>query len=63
LYGIEEQPTAFYLDRAVAIFSMNLETEIDAIESNQKKSAGQKKMAIRMLMARKLGMEPKFRSG
>ena len=42
---------------------MNLETEIDAIESNQKKSAGQKKMAIRMLMARKLGMEPKFRSG
>lgn len=54
LYGIDEQPTAFYFDRAVGLFGVTVENKLAEAESS-KKTKNQKMMARNMVLQRYLG--------
>lgn len=53
--GIDEQPAAFFLDRAVVTFGTRLELELEKAEQG-KKSEVQKTMARTMVLNRWLGV-------
>jgi hypothetical protein len=48
LYGIEEQPTAFYFDRAVWTFCQRLENELERAgdEKNPRRAAMRRSMVM-----------------
>lgn len=54
LLGITEQPTAYYLDRAVAVFGIHLENELEKAEQKGK-SARSKQMKKNMVLHKYLG--------
>ena len=53
--GVDEQPMAFFLDRAVITFGTRLENDLAKAEQG-KKSEVQKSMARNMVMNRWLGI-------
>lgn len=53
--SIEDPLAAYYLDRAVAVFGIHLENEIETAESRGK-SAAQKTMKRNMVLQRYLGL-------
>jgi len=55
LYGIDEQPAAYYFDRSVAVFGIHLESEIEKAESKGK-TARSKAMKRNMVMQKYLGV-------
>ncbi len=61
IYGINEQPAAFYFNRAVATFGAALENAMAEAE-NRAKSDRQKEMAKAMVMKRWLREGNKFAS-
>lgn len=54
LLGIEEQPAAYYLDRAVGVFGIHLEGELEKAESKGK-TAKSKAMKRNMVLHKYLG--------
>lgn len=54
LLGIEDQPAAYYFNRAVAIFGIHLESEIEKAESKGK-TARAKAMKRNMVFQKYLG--------
>lgn len=54
--GIVEQPTAYFLDRAVSTFGTRLEAELEKVSTGKKKSEMQIKMARTMVLNRWLGL-------
>lgn len=54
LYGITEQPAAFYFDRAIGTFGVFLENKLAEAEKG-KKSENRKAMARNMVLMRYLG--------
>ncbi len=61
LLGIDEQPAAFYLDRAVGVFGIHLENELETAEAKGK-SARSKAMKKNMVLQKYLGVG-KFAGG
>lgn len=62
IYGITEQPAAFYFDRAVATFGARLENDLAEAE-NKAKSDTRKAMAKQLVMNRWLGTNNFARPG
>lgn len=54
--GFEDQPLAFYFDRAVGLFGVHLESALAEAESKGK-SAASKAMKKKMVLARYLGAD------
>jgi hypothetical protein len=54
LMGIDEQPLAYFIDRAVWAFGSRVEAEVRKVQAGDK-SERQKEMAGRMVMNRWLG--------
>jgi hypothetical protein len=52
--GIDEQPAAFYFDRAVGVFGIHLENELSEAE-NKGRSARSKAMKRNMVLQKYLG--------
>lgn len=54
MLGIDEQPAAYYFDRALAVFGLHLESELEKAES-QGKSVRSKAMKRNMVLQKYLG--------
>ena len=60
ILGVDDQPMAFYFDRAVFTFGQALETELDKAGESRgktKKTAGQVALARQQVIARWLGAQ------